>query len=218
MAKFVGGPPPFIGTRDNVTIYLMNGEYFIRSKSSLTGKRVKRDPAFARTMEYAGWLKKASVIASLVYRQIPENGRVYKQYRELVGKAMGLLKERLDVDAVLIVLEAAYLPDHLSDNLPAEDNTFIKCSMLNKSRGKRRGNKRRAIVLYKVFEKRHFTRKRKSIDSGRFQVGIAGLRLFGRREIRLKRYAKPIRLKMPNSGSDKEAPTAILPETAAGRR
>ena len=167
MAKFVGGPPPFIGTRDNVTIYLMNGEYYIRSKSSLTGKRVKRDPAFARTMEYAGWLKKASVIASLVYRQIPENGRVYKQYRELVGKAMGLLKEGLDVDAVLIMLEATYLrdrlPDILSDNLSGEDTMFVKCPGLDDS-GKERDdngdNSRRQIVLYKVFEKETFARKK----------------------------------------------------------
>lgn len=183
MAKFVGGPPPFVGTRDNVTIYLMNGEYFIRSKSSLTGKRVKRDPAFARTMEYAGWLKKASVIASLVYRQIPENDRVYKQYRELVGKAMGLLKEGFDVDAVLIVLEAAYLPDylpdylsdhlsdHLSDksdnkpdnkpdNLPKKDSMFVKCPGLEKSCKKRNDNSRKGIVLYIVFEKEAFGRRR----------------------------------------------------------
>lgn len=193
MAKFVGGPPPFIGTRDNVTIYLMNGEYFIRSKSSLTGKRVKRDPAFARTMEYAGWLKKASVIASLVYRQLPENGRVYKQYRELVGKAMGLLKEGLDGDAVLILLEAAYLPDHLadylpnhlsdnssdnsSDNLREEDSMFVKCPGLEKSGKIGNDDGRRGIVLYKVFgkdvfEKDAFARRRKSIRSRRLQARV----------------------------------------------
>ncbi|PSL34756.1 hypothetical protein [Chitinophaga ginsengisoli] len=170
MAKFVGGPPPFVGTRDNVTIYVMNGEYFIRSKSSLTGKRVKRDPAFARTMEYAGWLKKAAVIASLVYRQLPENGRVYRQYRELVGKAMRLLKEGFDVDAVLIVLEAGYLPDKLSDDLPEEDNTFVRCAELDKSYKERSADKKRGIVLYQVFEKEASVKRRKSIGSGRFQV------------------------------------------------
>lgn len=83
MVKIIGGHPPFVGARDNIAIYRMKGRYFIRTKSSLTGKRVKRDPAFAKTMAYAGWLKKASGIASLIYKQIPENGRVYKQHREL---------------------------------------------------------------------------------------------------------------------------------------
>ncbi|PWV51615.1 hypothetical protein [Chitinophaga sp. S165] len=115
MPKFVGGPPPFVGTRDNLTIYLMNGEYIVRTKSSLTGKRVKRDPAFARTMENAGRLKKASRIASVIYKQIPADLRVYKQYRELVGKAMGLLKNGFDVEYVLVALEVTYLADCLSD-------------------------------------------------------------------------------------------------------
>jgi hypothetical protein len=115
MAKFVGGLPPFVGTRDNLTIYLMNGEYIVRTKSSLTGKRVKRDPAFARTMENAGRLKKASRIASLIYRQIPTDSRVYKQYREIVGNAMGLLRNGFDVEYVLVALEVTYLSHQLPD-------------------------------------------------------------------------------------------------------
>ncbi|MCF6405666.1 hypothetical protein L3C95_22365 [Chitinophaga filiformis] len=110
MAKIVGSVPPFIGTRDNVTIYLMNGEYIARTKSSLTGKRVKKDPIFARTMEWAGRLKQAARIASFVYKQMPVDERVYKQYREITGKAMTLLKEGFDTEDVITMLEAVYLP------------------------------------------------------------------------------------------------------------
>ncbi|SDG73000.1 hypothetical protein [Chitinophaga filiformis] len=110
MAKIVGPVPPFIGTRDNVTIYLMNGEYIARSKSSLTGKRVKKDPAFARTMEWAGRLKQGARIASSIYRQMPVDDRVYKRYREITGKAMSLLKEGFSVGDVITMLEAVYLP------------------------------------------------------------------------------------------------------------
>ncbi len=117
MPKIADGVPPFVGTRDNLTIYLMNGEYIIRTKSSLTGKRVKRDPAFAKTMMYAGWLKLGARIASHIYRQIPADERVYKQYRELTGKAMSLLKEGFNTGDVITMLEAVYLP------LPVE-----KCS------------------------------------------------------------------------------------------
>ncbi|PWV45222.1 hypothetical protein [Chitinophaga sp. S165] len=109
MPKIVGGVPPFIGTQDNLTIYLMNGEYIIRTKSSLTGKRVKHDPAFAKTMKYAGWLKQGARIASRIYRQLPDDKRVYKQYRELTGKAMLLLKEGFNADDVITMLEAVYL-------------------------------------------------------------------------------------------------------------
>lgn len=110
MAKIVGPVPPFIGTRDNVTIYRMNGEYIARTKSSLTGKRVKKDPAFARTMEWAGRLKQGARIASAIYQQMPVDGRVYKQYREITGKAMSLLKEGFSVGDVIIMLEAIYVP------------------------------------------------------------------------------------------------------------
>jgi hypothetical protein len=111
MAKIIGGVhPPFIGTRNNLTIYLLKGEYVIRTKSSLTGKRVKRDPAFAKTMKYAGWLKQGARIASCIYRQLPVDERIYKQYRQLTGKAMLLLKEGFAVDDVITMLEAVYLP------------------------------------------------------------------------------------------------------------
>jgi hypothetical protein len=116
MAKIVGPVPPFIGTRDNVTIYLMNGEYIARTKSSLTGKRVKKDPAFARTMEWAGRLKQGARIASIIYKQMPVDERIYKQYRELTGKAMSLLKEGFSIEDVIIMLEAVYLPQGLEDS------------------------------------------------------------------------------------------------------
>ncbi len=166
MAKFVGGLPPFIGTRDNLTIYFMKGEYIVRTKSSLTGKRVKRDPAFARTMENAGRLKKASGIASLIYKRMPADSRVYKQYRELVGKAMGLLKDGFDIDYVLIVLEAAYLPDQLSE----ERVKFGKCKAAKNLHNKRGNNKRGAITLYKTFVKEYSCNEGRNKNCRRFHV------------------------------------------------
>jgi uncharacterized protein YbcI len=118
MAKIVGGvPPPFMGTRDNLTIYLLKGEYVIRTKSSLTAKRVKRDPAFAKTMKYAGWLKQGARIASRIYRQIPADERIHKQYRQLTGKAMSLLKEGFDTENVITMLEAVYLLQPVENSL-----------------------------------------------------------------------------------------------------
>ncbi|XVJ64773.1 MAG: hypothetical protein HEQ40_00855 [Lacibacter sp.] len=82
------------GTIAGICFYRMYGRYYARKKSSLTGKRVKRDPVFAKTMYYAGLLGKASQIASKRYKQmVPKEERSRKKYRELVGKVMLELRE-----------------------------------------------------------------------------------------------------------------------------
>lgn len=78
------------GTKGNITFYKMKGKYYARLKSSLKGKRVKKDPAFRLTMMYAGWLAKASKIASVVYASLPE--KEHQQYRTMTGIAMKMLK------------------------------------------------------------------------------------------------------------------------------
>lgn len=55
------------GTVNGICFYRLHGKYYARLKSSLSGERVQRSPAFENTMKYAGLLAKASVIASDVY-------------------------------------------------------------------------------------------------------------------------------------------------------
>jgi hypothetical protein len=69
----------------------MAGQYYARVVSSLTAERVLTDPAFKKTMRYAGLLGKASKIASAIYRLLPEQEHGF--YRELTGMAMRLLKQ-----------------------------------------------------------------------------------------------------------------------------
>ena len=95
------GPIKVKGTVHGVTYYKMDGEYYAREQSSLDGKRVKKDPAFAKTMEYAGLLGRASKLASKVYREIPKGEREFKQYRKLTGQAMRLLKEGMGEEEVV---------------------------------------------------------------------------------------------------------------------
>jgi hypothetical protein len=54
MAKQVG-PHYLEGTIGDVTYYALDGQHLARKKSSLTGKRVKKDPSFANTRRYAGY-------------------------------------------------------------------------------------------------------------------------------------------------------------------
>lgn len=81
------------GCYDNLCFYKMESKYYVRVKSSLTGKRVKKEPAFKRTMQYAGLLADASKIASSLYKSLPKESKGIAVYRTLTGKAMKLLQE-----------------------------------------------------------------------------------------------------------------------------
>jgi hypothetical protein len=59
MAKQIGFLK-ITGTLGDITFYELDGEFYARKKSSLDGKRVKKDPRFRRTMYEAGEFGKAS--------------------------------------------------------------------------------------------------------------------------------------------------------------
>lgn len=91
MAKQVG-PYKITGTIDNLCFYKMDGQYYARLKSSLTGKRVKKDPAFARTMQNASLFGRASSLASEIKRSYPKEEQNRELYRQLHRKVLDLLK------------------------------------------------------------------------------------------------------------------------------
>lgn len=108
MAKQVG--PVFItGTIGDICFYKMDGEYYARMKSSLTGKRVKKDRKFRRTMEYAGLMGQASKIAAGVYRLLPEDKRKHTLYRVMTGQVLRMLKDGMEPDMVKAWLHTEYL-------------------------------------------------------------------------------------------------------------
>jgi hypothetical protein len=84
--------PTFIGTFEHITVYFMFGNYYIRTRSSLTGKRVKTDPAFYNTMKYADLMAKGSPIASKVYALVPLQHKKNNLCRKITGEAMTWLK------------------------------------------------------------------------------------------------------------------------------
>ena len=100
MAKQLG--PKFIKRQCicNLQFYYMEGKYYVRKKSSLTGKRVKKDKKFRLTMIYAGILAQASKIASSVYRQIPKEERKHPYFRTLTGMAQKLLRKGVSAEEV----------------------------------------------------------------------------------------------------------------------
>lgn len=104
MAK-QSGPIKIKGTISGITFYKQEDTYLARQKSSLTGKRVKTDPAFKKTMQEAGILKQASQLASFVYRQLPKE-RKRRHYQLLTGQAQQQLRKGMDKDDVITFLLA----------------------------------------------------------------------------------------------------------------
>lgn len=116
MAKF-NGIPLVTGTIGPVCIYQMYGRYYLRTRSSLTGERVKKDVAFRKTMQYAALLARASRIGSTVYAAIPAHKKQPALYRKLTGEAMTWLKYQwTEADIIAYLLrqftgQEAAIPD-----------------------------------------------------------------------------------------------------------
>ncbi|KAA2242682.1 hypothetical protein F0L74_09135 [Chitinophaga agrisoli] len=111
------GPVFIEGTFDGRTYYKLDGKYYVRKKSSLSARRVKRTPAFRRTMEYAGWMAQASVIGSAIYWKLPAKQRKRARYQALTGEAMRLLRDGVDEATVRAKLETAYLQKEAASSI-----------------------------------------------------------------------------------------------------
>ncbi|HLP36237.1 hypothetical protein [Lacibacter sp.] len=77
------------GTVDGICFYRIGTAYYAKKKSSLSGERVRKDPAFAETRRHSKRMGNASKTASLIYRQtVPKEERCREKYREVVGMVM----------------------------------------------------------------------------------------------------------------------------------
>ena len=100
--------PPFTGTVGPVTIYKRYDEYIMRSRSSLTAERVKTDPAFRKTMQYANLMGMASPIASTIYALLPKHRQKHELFRKLVGEVTTWLKYHWSKDDIIDYLSKQY--------------------------------------------------------------------------------------------------------------
>ncbi|HSC37893.1 MAG TPA: hypothetical protein VLD19_08490, partial [Chitinophagaceae bacterium] len=84
-------PPKKYGTYCGLCVYQMHGDDFVRKASSLTGDRVKEEPAFNSTRAWAGRLAHASRLAGAVYDMLSPCRQRFYLYRKFTGIAMKLL-------------------------------------------------------------------------------------------------------------------------------
>jgi len=89
----------------NVCVYKMRGKVYLRSKSSLTRKRVLKSKAFEKTRKYAGKMARASQLASAIYREFPPAKRDLSKYQAMTGMAASLLYKGLPEDEVQNMLK-----------------------------------------------------------------------------------------------------------------
>jgi hypothetical protein len=98
------------GTIGNITFYKMNGEYYARSKSSLSGKRVKKDPNYERFRTYSGRMACASQMAGSIYRSLRKADREVSLYRKMVSEGLRLLRAGCAEERLEETLRARFLP------------------------------------------------------------------------------------------------------------
>ena len=146
MAKQVGDII-IVGTIDDITFYKMEGKGYARLKTSLTGKRVQRDPKFKRTMESARRLARGSRLASKVYRSLPRVKQVYALFKELKSIAISAFKEGASEAEVMLLLERKMKPVKSANNgavvkkikLTAAIHSPLFTKWLFKVKGQRKG-------------------------------------------------------------------------------
>ena len=82
------------GTFDisDITLYRMDGEFYARSKSTLTGKRFRKDKVFEGSRRSSERFKRGNELASQVYQSMAEEKRFYKLYCRLKREAILFLK------------------------------------------------------------------------------------------------------------------------------
>lgn len=80
-------------TMCGITFYKVHGRYFARTKSSLTGKRVKKDKRFRRTMQHAAVMALAVKYVTPIYNELTDDWRCQDLYHRLIGMGMKLLHQ-----------------------------------------------------------------------------------------------------------------------------
>jgi len=92
------------GSIDGVCFYKMNGEYYVRLRSSLTGKQFWERKAFEGSRKSCKRFGEGNKIASKIYRMIEEEKREYPLFCFLKKRAILLLKEGMNVEEVEAML------------------------------------------------------------------------------------------------------------------
>lgn len=108
MAK-QGGPFIFEKTYGNVICYRVGDMGLIRTKGSLTRERWETEKAFEKSRICAGYMKKISPMASVLYNKLPKSIRKVIYFRQLTGLGNQLMNAGFSLEQARKVMEQAYI-------------------------------------------------------------------------------------------------------------
>ncbi|RPD42557.1 hypothetical protein EG028_05120 [Chitinophaga barathri] len=111
------GVIPIVGTIGNITFYEMNGQYYARGKSSLSGKRVKTDWRFERTRMYSRRMGLASAAAGRIYRTLRVKEQDVTFFRKMVSTGLRLLKTGCAEERLEAELKAMFQPEIITQQI-----------------------------------------------------------------------------------------------------
>lgn len=97
----------YIGRQAHLVYYQWRGGYYVRTKSTLSGKRFWKDPAFAASRKRAVEFGDAAKLAAEVYALLPQEGKKRCVIGRLTGWAHKGLMAGKSRDAVTMELLAA---------------------------------------------------------------------------------------------------------------
>ena len=103
------------GTIGDITFYKMNGVYYARMKSCLTGKRFWKEKAFEGSRLSAIALGKASKLASKLYRTFSTEDKSRGLFCKLTGEIKLLIKTEHSEEEIIKWFLSVYHEVELSD-------------------------------------------------------------------------------------------------------
>jgi hypothetical protein len=92
------------GTIDDLTFYKMCGKYYVRMKTSLTGKRFWKDKAFEGSRKSCSRFGEGNKLASAVFRLVEKEKSTNGLFPFLRTRAIALLKEEKPSEVVVCLL------------------------------------------------------------------------------------------------------------------
>src|SRR6202040_3401564 len=104
------------GTGGGLCTYVSKGRCIVRSASSLTGERVRKDLAFEGFRRSGNRMKEASPLAGLLYNQIPKEKRQFSLYRQLTGEVLKRIKQGMVKEVIIGQLQKLYIDPVLEEN------------------------------------------------------------------------------------------------------
>jgi hypothetical protein len=158
MAK-QAGDIKITGTIEGLCFYRMEGRYYVRRKSTLTGRRFQRDAAFAGSRRSAGLLASASSLASRLYRRLPKERKARAVFQRLTGDVKLLLATGWSEERIARWFTKNYLPTTAPTPVTARKQKTSRCQV---PRAMRR------------LKKRRFVREQSSSLRVRFRNGVGG--------------------------------------------